>query len=308
MTDSRTSGLIRWTPGLFVLLWSTGFVAARYATIDAGPLSFLAARFVCAASILWVVAVVIRAPRIERRQVGWASATAVGMHVLYLGGIFWAIAQGLPTGLSALIAGLHPVVTSVAGRWVLGERLSTRQWFGIGLGVIGVVVVVIDRMQAQAGDVTGPTLIAMVVAVVGMAAGTLVQRGRGATMPLVRGTAVQYTSAAAILLVAAVADEGWDFHPSARLWFSLGWAVLVLSIAAVLIMMMLLQRQAAAKVSSLFFLTPALSTIEGAWLFSERLGALAWLGLVVALFGVFLTTQNRSMQNRSTQPGSSQPV
>lgn len=293
MIHGRSGGLIRWAPTLFVLLWSTGFVAARYATADAGPLSFLTARFTCAAIVLWIVAIGLRAPRIDRRQIGWASATAVGMHVLYLGGIFWAIAQGLPTGLSALIAGLHPVVTSGAGRWLLGERLSSRQWTGIGLGVVGVLVVVVDRLQAQSGNVTGAALIAMSLSVFGMAAGTLLQRARGGSMPLLRGTAVQYTSASAILLVAALADEGWRFDASPRLWFALGWSVVVLSIAAVLIMMLLLQRQATAKVSSLFFLTPALSTIEGAWLFDERLGALAYVGLVVALLGVFLTTQSR---------------
>lgn len=285
--------MIRWAPALFVVLWSTGFVAARYATADAGPLSFLAARFVCAALLLWIVAAVMRAPGIDRRQVGWASATAMGMHVLYLGGVFVAIANGLPTGLSALIAGLHPVVTSVAGRVVLRERLSSMQWIGVGLGVVGVLVVVIDRLQAHTGNITAAALAAMAVSVFGMASGTLVQRARGTAMPLVRGAAVQYTTSAAVLLVAAVADEGWDFHPSARLWFSLAWSVLVLSIAAVLIMMVLLQRQAAAKVSSLFFLTPALSAIEGAWLFNEQLGPLAYLGLIVALAGVSMTTRSK---------------
>ena len=110
-------------------------------------------------------------------------------------------------------------------------------------------------------------------------------------MPLVRGTAVQYSASAVVLVVAAIGNEHWKLHSSAQLWFSLAWSTFVLSIAAVLIMLMLLQRQAAAKVSSLFFLTPALSTIEGAILFDEKLGALAVIGLVIALAGVYLTTR-----------------
>ena len=300
MTDTAASptvgaghagGFVRWAPAAFVLLWSTGFVAARYATEDAGPLTFLAVRFASAAILLWAIAVATGAPPITVPQARWAAATATGMHVLYLGGVFIAIAHGLPTGLSALIAGLHPVVTSVAGTFLLRERLTAVQWSGIGLGIVGVGAVVVDRLHATSGDVSAGALVAMAVAVLGMAGGTLVQRARGASMPLLRGTAVQYTSASVMLVVAALSNEHWQFHPTARLWFALGWSSLVLSIAAVLIMMQLLRRQAAAAVSSLFFLTPALSTIEGAWLFGERLGALAYVGLVIALAGVFLTTR-----------------
>lgn len=283
--------MARIAPALFVVLWSTGFVVARYGTRDAGPLTFLAVRLTGAAVVLWIVATAMRAPAITRAQITWAAVAGFGMHVLYLGGVFVAIAYGLPTGLSALIAGLHPVITSLAGRWILRERLSTGQWIGVGLGMVGVVAVVIDRLNAHAGVVTTGALVAMAVSVVGMAGGTLVQRARGAAMPLVRGTAVQYTTSAAVLFVAAVFNEHWKFHPTARLWFSLGWSLIVLSIAAVLIMLMLLQRHAAARVSSLFFLTPALSTIEGGFLFGEKLGLLAVVGLVVALAGVFLTTR-----------------
>jgi drug/metabolite transporter (DMT)-like permease len=157
--------------------------------------------------------------------------------------------------------------------------------------MLGVLAVVIDRLRAHSGGITRFTLIAMAVSVIGMAGGTLVQRARGAGMPLLRGTAMQYTTAATVLAFGAVFNERWQFNSTPRLWFSLAWALIVLSIAAVLIMMVLLQRHAAARVSSLFFLTPALSTIEGAILFGERLGALALVGFVVALAGVWMTTR-----------------
>lgn len=296
MTDTvepvtRPSALERFSPMLFVLLWSTGFVVAHYGTEDAGPLTFLTVRLGAAAVLLWLVAAITRAPSITRSQLGWASVTGIGMHALYLGGVFVAIAHGLPSGLSALIAGLHPVVTSVAARWWLRERLYPVQWAGIGLGMLGVILVVIDRLRAHSGGITRFTLIAMTVSVIGMAGGTLLQRAKGGAMPLLRGTAMQYTTAAVILSFGAVFNEHWQFHSTPRLWFSLAWALVVLSIAAVLIMMLLLQRHAAARVSSLFFLTPALSTIEGAILFGERLGVLALVGLLIALVGVWMTTR-----------------
>ena len=279
---------------VFVLLWSTGFIVARYGTRDAGPLTFLSLRMFVAAAVLWIVAAITDAPRLDRSQVRWASITGLGLHAVYLGGVFVASDWGLPSGLSALIAGLHPVITSVAALLVLGEGLRRSQWIGVGLGVAGVVAVVVDRLTAGVDGITVGALVAMGVSVLGMSSGTLVQRAKGSAMPLLRGTAVQYLSAGSVLAVGGALHEGFEVEATARFWWSLAWAVGVLSIAAVLIMLWLLQRQAAARVSSLFFLTPALSTVEGAVLFDERLGVLAVAGLVVALVGVALTTRART--------------
>ena len=127
---------------MFVLLWSTGFVVARYGTDDAGPFTFLSLRLAIASVMLAVVATVTRAPRISMAQAKWAALSGVGMHALYLGGVFLAISWGMPSGVSALIAGLHPVVTSVNASWLLRERLNRLQWVGVGLGFAGVLVVV----------------------------------------------------------------------------------------------------------------------------------------------------------------------
>ena len=243
--------------------------------------------------VLWIYASATKAPTIRREAVGWAAVSGLGMHAVYLGGVFLAISWGMPTGVGALIAGLHPVITSVTARVLLGERLAPWQWAGVGLGLSGVVVVVVDRMAGQASDISTGALIAAAVSVLGMVFGTLVQRARGAHMPLLRGTVVQYTASAAVLFVGAVVHEHIDFTVTRRSVFALAWAVVVLSIAAVLIMLWLLQHHAAAKVSSLFFLTPALSTVEGAILFGEQLGPLAIIGLVTALVGVSLTLHSR---------------
>ena len=280
------------TPWIFVALWSTGFVVARYSTRNAGPLSFLTVRMLCAAVLLYVIAKIVKAPKLERTA--WSTSAIVGicMHAVYLGGVFIAIKRGLPSGLSALIAGLHPVVTSVAGRIVLKEKLRRSQWVGVALGISGVVVVVIDKVSDGLGDVTRPALVAMVISIIGMSTGTLVQRARGKDMPLVAGTAAQYVSAGAVLLVASSLFEKWEFNLNGELVLALLWSLLVLSISAVMLMMLLISRHSAARVSSLFFLTPALSAIESAILFGERLSPLALVALVVALTGVWLTMRN----------------
>ena len=274
-----------------MVLWSTGFVVARYATDDTGPLTFLAVRMVLAASVLAAVAAMRASQRVDRRLVPWVMLAGIGMHVLYLGGVFIAIDQGLPSGISALIAGLHPVLTALASRRVLGERLIRIQWVGVFLGFAGVVVVVIDRLVTHSTGVTTLTMLASAISVIGMSGGTLVQRKKCSTMPLLWGTVVQYTTAAAVLLVLAVTWEHWDFSVTSRSVFALLWAVFVLSIAAVLLMLWLLQRRAASQVTSLFFLTPALSAIEGALLFGERLGLYAVVGLAISLVGVAFVTR-----------------
>jgi drug/metabolite transporter (DMT)-like permease len=276
-------------PFVFVLLWSTGFVVARYGTEDAGPLTFLAIRLTIAAAALWVYAAVTEAPTITRTGSKWAAVSGLGMHAVYLGGVFLAISWGMPSGVGALIAGLHPVITTVIAFFVLGERLRSWQWLGVALGFSGVIVVVVDHMDGGSGDISTGALVAAGVSVLGMVFGTLVQRRHGSGMPLIRGTVVQYVASAGVLWVGAVVHERVDFTVTSRSMFALAWSVIVLSIAAVLIMLWLLQHHAAAKVSSLFFLTPALSTIEGAILFGERLGVMAVVGLGVALAGVSLT-------------------
>ena len=266
-------------------------MVARYATTDAGPLTFLCVRMLIAAGLLWLIATAIHAPRMTRSD--WSAATIVGvfMHAIYLGGVFVAIDLGLPSGLSALIAGLHPVATSVAARVFLREQLSRKQIVGVFLGLVGVCAVVIEKLDAADGGVTTAAMIAMMISIFGLTIGTLVQRALGKEMPLLRGTATQYLASGVVLAVASGFSESWRFEITRYTVFSMLWAVVVLSLGAVLLMMTLLARHTAAKVSSLFFLTPALSTIEGAILFDERLGALALVGLVIAIFGVRMTMQ-----------------
>ena len=266
-------------------------MVARYATTDAGPLTFLGVRMFIAAGLLWLIATAMRAPSMTRSD--WSAATFVGifMHAIYLGGVFVAIDNGLPSGLSALIAGLHPVATSVAARVFLREQLSRKQIVGVFLGLVGVCAVVIEKLDAADGGVTTAAMIAMMISIFGLTVGTLVQRAFGKEMPLLRGTATQYLASGVVLAVASGFSESWRFEITRYTVFSMLWAVVVLSLGAVLLMMTLIARHTAAKVSSLFFLTPALSTIEGAILFDERLGALALVGLVIAIFGVRMTMQ-----------------
>ncbi|MFM8600479.1 MAG: DMT family transporter [Actinomycetota bacterium] len=282
----------RGAPAVFVLLWSTGFIVARYATRDSGAFTFLTVRTAIAAVVLFVLARAVREAPVSADQRSAMLVVGLGMHAMYLGGVFYAIEHGMPSGVTALLAALHPVMTAALGRAFLGEVLNRARAAGIVLGCAGVVAVVVERGGAGDG-IPANALLAMVVAVLGMSTGTLLQRRGGRGTPLLAGTAWQYVSTTAVLGSVALIGEGWRFGSTARTWWSMAWAVGVLSIAAILVMLWLLRRQAAAEVSSLFFLTPALSSVEAAVLFSESLGILAVTGLCTALAGVWLATSAR---------------
>ena len=267
-------------------------MVARYGTRDAGPLTFLCVRLATAGVLLWIFATLTNAPKISKQGLMFSINIGILMHAIYLGGVFVAIDNGLPSGLSALIAGLHPVATCVAARIFLKERLSGKQITGIFLGLAGVCAVVIEKLEDSNGGVTKVAMIAMGLSVFGLTAGTLLQRAYSRNIPLLRGTAVQFFSSGLILLIAAIFREQWRIEFTTQTMLALTWGVLVLSLGAVLIMLVLLARHPAARVSSLFFLTPALSTIEGAILFRERLGWLAIAGLVIAIVGVRLAMQS----------------
>lgn len=291
----------RSAPAFFVVLWSTGFVVARYATDDAGAFTFLTVRTAIAAVILCAVSRFVGEDFPPRQAVRQQMMVGVGIHAMYLGGVFYAIEHGMPSGMSALIAALHPVSTAVLARVLLGETLRPRQTLGVVLGCAGVVFVVIEHGGTGTG-VAGNALAGMAVAVVGMSAGTLLQRRTGGNVPLLGGTAVQYAATTTVLAIPAVFGEGWRFGNTASTWWSLLWAVGILSIAAILTMLWLLRHRAAAQVSSLFFLTPALSTLEAALLFGESTGALAYAGLAVASVGVWMATAQVAPDSEVSTP------
>lgn len=278
-------------PWLFVFLWSTGFIVARYATNDADPMAFLSARLIVASLILAAIAHLSNAPRPTAHESKWSIVVGLGIHATYLGGVFVAIDLGLPSGVGALVVGLHPVITAVAGGAMLGEHLNFRQWGGVILGFTGVVLVVVNRLTDDTLNLPLRAVIAVSLATLGMSIGTLIQRQRCAATPLLWGSAIQYASSAiALVVLAGLSGQTKLLFTSSTIW-SLAWSIGVLSIAAVLTMLWLLQHRAAASVSSLFFLVPALSAIEAAVLFDEQLNVTTVAGFATAIVGVALVTR-----------------
>ena len=280
----------RLIPALFVVLWATGFIGARFAMPWAEPFTFLAARFALAFAILAVLAVALGSRWPGPRAALHAAVAGALMHGIYLGGVFWAIRHGMPAGLSALIVGLQPIITAVLAGPLLGERILPRHWAGLAAGFAGVVVVLAPKLGELGGGVTAVTLAACLAAVVGMSAGTIWQKRHATGGSLVTGTCLQYAGAALVMVIASFAFETRQFTLNGELVFAMAWLVLVLSIGAIFLLMVMIRDGEMSKVASLFYLVPAATAVIAWALFGEELSLLQIAGMALATFGVGLAT------------------
>jgi drug/metabolite transporter (DMT)-like permease len=211
------------------------------------------------------------------------------VHGLYLGGVFTAISQGVPAGISALIPGLQPILTSTIANRFMGERVTRIQWFGLVLGLLGVVLVMHDREIILTGSLLG--WIASFLSLIGITLGTLYQKRYCGAIDWRTGNLVQYIGAAALFSLGALAFETREIHWSGELIFALAWLVLVLSIAAVGLMYWLIRRSAATGFASLFYLVPAVTALFAFLLFGERLDGVSIFGMAICAGGVVLANR-----------------
>lgn len=281
-------------PPLFVLLWSTGFLGARYAMPWAEPFTFLGVRFALAFAILGVLMLALSSKRLSARQIFNAMVAGSLIHGLYLGGVFWSIHNGLPAGISALIAGMQPLVTALLAMVLLGERVVTRQWVGLVAGLCGVLLVLWPKLGVAGEGINAANLAASAVALLSICAGTVWQKRYGTRDDMVANTAWQYVGAAIPMALGSLLFETRTFTLNGELIFALVWLTLVLSIGAIFLLMQMIRDGEMAKVSSLFYLVPASTAIIAFFLFGETLTSVQLIGMVIATLGVALATARRS--------------
>jgi len=274
------------TPALFVLLWSTGFIGARYGLPYIEPLTFLAVRMAFVVVIMAAIAIVGNAQWPDRNEVGHSLVAGSLVHGVCLGGVFTAISQGVPTGISALILGLQPIVTSTFANRFMGEKVTRVQWGGLALGLAGVLLVLHDRSIVLAGSVLG--WVASFLSLIGITVGTLYQKRYCGNIDWRSGNLVQYIGAGLLFALGAFTFETREIRWSGELIFALAWLVLVLSIAAVGLLYWPIRRSAATGFASLFYLVPGMTALLAFILFGERLDAVSIFGLVVCAGGVVL--------------------
>ena len=273
--------------GLFVFIWATGFIVAGIVATRADPLTFLTARYAFSVVVFTALSLSVRAawPRDPR---AWRDAMAAGMllHGLYIGGVFWAISRGLPAGLTALVTGLHPLLTAILALPLLHERLIPRQWAGIAIGVAGVALIVAPKVAAVDAVPLLPLFVAL-LATLSLTLGTIWQKRSKPQMDLRVNAAIQFLGAFILTAPVAALTEAGRFDAGPALLGALAWAVLGLSVGGISILLALLKRGAASKVAPLLYLAPPVAALIALVLFGEMIGAVQVIGMVLAVAGAF---------------------
>jgi drug/metabolite transporter (DMT)-like permease len=277
-------------PATFVVLWATGFIGARYAMPWCEPFLFLAARFAIAGAVIVLIASLGGIKWPSRRTAAHAAVSGSLIHGVYLGAVFWAIRNGLPAGMSALIVGIQPLLTALIAGVALKEAVSPRHWAGLATGLAGIALVLSPKLNFEGQGVNAATLAASVLAVLAVSAGTIWQK-RFVTGADLRGTtAFQYLGAFLVVAPMSLLLENRQFTITGELTFAMIWLVGVLSIGAIFLLMRLIRDGAVSKVASLFYLVPAVTALMAWVLFNETLNWLQIIGMLVTAFGVAMAT------------------
>lgn len=287
-----TRALIAAAPVLFVLMWATGFVVARLSAPHADPLTFLSIRFPIAGLCFVAIALALRAPWPGSRQAFHATVAGAFLHGGYLGPVYWAVAHGMPAGVSALIVGLQPLMTAILAAWMVKEKIALRHWAGLAVGILGVALVVSPKLQSGfSGGITPVTTAVNIFGALSISFGTVYQKRFATALNLASGGAWQYVGATLAVAIPALLMEEMRFDGSFDAWFALGWSVVVLSLGAITLLMLLIRLGDVGRVASLIFLVPGVSALMAYVLFGETLSPVQILGMAVCAGAVIIVTR-----------------
>ena len=283
--------LERYAPALFVFLWSTGFVGAKYIVPYAEPFTFLTIRYFFAALILFLIAAAFKQPlKLNKEQFKASFAVGMLLHVIYIGGVFYAVSLGVSAGISAVIVSIQPVLVSLLAVPLLGERLRWVQVVGLFLGVAGIALLLLPKVFQ--GDYTATTsltgIFICVIALLGTSGGYLVQKKLGGEIPFLSGTGAQYAVSAIAFAILSFSTEDQIIQWVPQFFFGLTWIVLMLSIASIVLLYGMLRTGSASKVSSLYYLVPPTAAIQAYFLFDEVIAPVGIIGMALAGLGVVL--------------------
>ncbi len=284
----------RFIPWLFVLLWSTGFIGAKYALPFIEPFYLLFIRMLLTVVVFLLLCAVFKVRWPTWRQAGHQMVVGALIHGIYLGGVFAAIKMGMPVSVSAIVVGLQPVVTALFAWMWMDNALSTRQWLGLALGFAGMVTVLLATQQTVSLSFSTLAMVAVLVSLLAICIGTLYQKRFGGDVDLLAGSVWQYFSTALLMAVLACSFESREviWHP--QLLLALAWLIFGLSVSAVLLLMLMIREGEMAKVASYFYLVPPVASVEAWLLFDEALPLVAVVGIAVTVLGVYLVTRRQT--------------
>jgi drug/metabolite transporter (DMT)-like permease len=294
ISPNLSTFITRWAPLAFVLLWSTGFIGAKFALPYIEPFNLLFIRMLGTLVVLAILIKVFQASQITATQAAHQMMVGSLVHAAYLGGVFAAIKLDMPAGLAALLVGLQPLVTALMCLVFLSERLSFKQWLGLIFGLFGVCVILLQGQDLSHISIPSASLIAITIALFGISIGTMYQKRFGAGVDLLTGSFFQYLATAIWMGLLSFSFEQQDINWHPHLIGALLWLVFGLSISAILLLMHMIHEGKTTQVASYFYLVPPVTAIEAWWLFGETLTPFAIGGMFIAIFGVYLVIKQPS--------------
>lgn len=296
MSNPSPSLLLRLAPALFVAIWSTGWVSARYGADYSDPLTFLAVRFALAFGAMLIIIGISRAEWPQGRGMLHAMMSGVLLHALYLGGVWWAIAHGVPTGISGLVAAIQPILTAFLAPLIVREHIGRVQWAGVFLGFCGIALVLEPKLLAidptHVRDSLGPLVINM-LAMVSVTFGTFYQKRFIPKGDLRTVTALQYAGAFFVITPLALLLEPMRMEWNVTLIAVMAWSVLALSLGAIGLLLLLIREGAVSRAAALIYLVPPSVAVEAYLAFGETMRWIQLAGLGLTVVGVALATRRR---------------
>ncbi len=275
---------------LFIFFWASGFVAAKYGLPYAEPFTLMAARYIVASAIMVPACFLLKAR--------WPRSTTEAIHILiagfgiqavYLSGVYYGLSLGVSTGVTALVVGLQPLLTGVLAGFVLSEKISRENWIGLILGFIGLGLIVWDRVASPTDTLWG--LGALILGLLGITLGTLYQKKFCGSFDI--RVALQTVSSCVVMITMAMGFETMQIDWTADFVFAVLWSAIGLSVIASCLYYWLIQRGAAARVTSLIYLSPPTTAIMGWAMFGEIMSWVAIGGMAVAMAGVAMAVRNK---------------
>jgi len=284
----------RFAPAIFVLLWSTGFIGAKYILPYASPFTFLTIRYFAATVVLVVLAKLAKESlRMSRSQIKESILVSIFLHVLYIAGVFYAVHLGVSAGITAVIVSLQPVFVSLIAVPMFREKLRIVQLLGLFLGLVGVALLLLPKILQgdYSTNYSALGLLSCFLALLGTTVGYLLQKRTGNAISFLSGTAVQYAAATIVFFILAIVFEDTTVVVNLRFILALSWIVLALSIGSIFLLFYMLRTDSASSVASLYYLVPPSTAIQAFILFGERISLIGIFGMALAALGVLLVTK-----------------
>ncbi|MFZ6814220.1 DMT family transporter [Undibacterium sp. Rencai35W] len=285
---SHKSPLLRFAPVIFIFIWASGYVVAKYGLPYAEPLTFLCLRYLGVILFMGVLGISMRAPWPARQAWPHIAVAGILMQAGYLGGVWCAVKLGMPAGLAALIVNTQPILTAILGP-AIGEKTQGKQWLGLGFGLLGVGLVVANKISVV--GLSGGSIALAVMALLSMTIGTLYQKKTCPSFDVRTGQVIQFAASLLLTLPFALLLETQTIQWTPQFFAAMAWSVFVLSGVGISVLFILIRHGEATKVTSYMYLVPPVTAVMAWLMFGEKFTMTAAIGMMIALLGVALVVK-----------------